>query len=193
VDGTPGLLFGPLQGARRRRSTRPGAGPAGSSAAPAAGPETAEADIDALADAFLARAAEAEARLTPVVDELARASGGELLGLEHRLKPAGSVRRKLAEVLADAPDSSAEEVLAGLTDAVRYTVGFAADGYPERAASVLEALAEAGYEAVGCGDPWDEPYPGMVSCWLDGDSIFEVRLDTVPSTVEGDAGVAGTR
>jgi len=150
APGGGGLLFGPLHGTRRRRSTRPGAGPAGSSAAPAAAdPEAGEANVDALIDALLVRAAEAEARLTPVLDELARVSGGELLGREHRLKPAGSVRRKLAGELADFPDSSAEEVLAGLTDAVRYTVGFVADGYPERAAWVLEALAEAGYEPVG--------------------------------------------
>jgi hypothetical protein len=142
-DGTPGLLFGPA-----RRQVGP--------AAP---------DED-LVKALLARAAAAEARLTPVLVAVAERVGGELCGLEHRLKPAASVRRKLVEELSDCATSTAAEVLDRMKDAVRYTV-VVPDGD-----GVHEALVEAGYEHV------------RYHFWRDGDQLFEVRVHTPESYAE---------
>jgi hypothetical protein len=146
-DGTPGLLFGPRARPRRQAPARPE-------------------PIDELIEELLAGAAAAEARLTPVLEAVAEAVGGALLGLEHRLKPAESVRRKLAEELADCPDSTAAEVLGRMKDAVRYTVGLAGDDGVEL---VREALLDAGYEHV------------RSHFWRDGDGLFEVRVHTPES------------
>jgi hypothetical protein len=142
-DGTPGLLFGPA-----RRPVEP--------AAP---------DED-LVKALLARAAAAEARLTPVLVAVAERVGGELCGLEHRLKPAASVRRKLAEELSDCATSTAAEILDRMKDAVRYTVVV-----PE-GDGVHEALVEAGYRHV------------RYHFWRDGDQLFEVQVHTPESYAE---------
>jgi hypothetical protein len=145
-DGTPGLLFGPPPRVRREPSRT------------APKPEE-------LIEALLVRAAAAEARLTPVLEAVAEAVGGELLGLEHRLKPADSIRRKVAEELADCPNSSVAEVLARMKDAVRYTVGLPAEGFDD----VREALIAAGYEHV------------RDQFWRDGEQLFEVQLHTPDS------------
>jgi len=149
-DGTPGLLFGSARGIRREPPPRPD-------------------PIDELVEALLVRAAAAEARLTPVLEAVAGAVGGELLGREHRLKPARSVRRKLAEELADCPDSTAAEVLARMKDAVRYTVGLPAGEYDGGAERVGEALAGAGFEPV------------RYHFWRDGEQLFEVQVHTAAS------------
>jgi hypothetical protein len=142
-DGTPGLLFGPA-----RRST---------------GPATPDEDLVA---ALLARAAAAEARLTPVLVAVAERVGGELRGLEHRLKPAASVRRKLTEELSDCATSTAAEVLDRMKDAVRYTVVVPDGG------GVHEALVEAGCRHV------------RYHFWRDGDQLFEVQVHTPESYAE---------
>ncbi len=180
VDGVPGLLFGPPPAVRAAAGSRP--------AAPRARLEIDE----ELVRAFLDRAATAEAELTPVLDGIAEAAGGALLGREHRRKPADAVRRKLAAELDDCPGSSVEDVLGRFRDAVRYTVGLPAEGYAAGAERVLAALADAGYEPVRCRNKWADPdgYPGIVSFWRAGAQLFEVWLHTAESYARwiGEAG-----
>jgi len=133
-------------------------------------------------DELVKRAAVVEVGLTPVLDGLARAAGGELLGLEHRCKTADAIRRKLADELPDCPDTTFAEALGRLKDAVRYTVCLPDEGYADGAARILAGLADRGYERVRLRNSWagDGGYPGVVGFWRSPDGlVFEVWLHAV--------------
>ncbi len=79
------------------------------------------------ADDLIASAAKAEKQVTPLLDEIARGEGAELVGLEHRLKKADSlpdkITRDAATEYAHLPvGEAASRTADGVKDVLRYTV-----------------------------------------------------------------------
>jgi hypothetical protein len=120
-----------------------------------------------------------------VLSDVAEAAGGWLYGLEHRLKTADAIGRKLAGLLRDSPDLTLDEALAALPDAVRYTVGLPDEAYRAGVATVRAELTARGYRAVRAVNGWGVPdrYPGIVTWWTEPASgqVFEVQLHTPAS------------
>src|SRR6266540_3392336 len=177
--GAPGRAGAPSQGWRTRSSAGPDVAWSDS-----AGRTLTTAQSSA-ADAFLDSARQAEPRITTAVRDLAERVGGELYGLDDRLKGPDSVKRKLADELSRRPAQTVAAALAMMRDAVRYTVGIPDSRYASGAQAAVDALSEGGYDPVKLTNSWGEPggYRGINSFWRDPETgqVFELQLHTPAS------------
>src|SRR6266511_984096 len=179
TPGAPGRAGAPSQGWRTRSSAGPDVAWSDS-----AGRTLTTAQSSA-ADAFLDSARQAEPRITTAVRDLAELVGGELYGLDDRLKGPDSVKRKLADELSRRPAQTVAAALAMMRDAVRYTVGIPDSRYASGAQAAVDALSEGGYDPVKLTNSWGEPggYRGINSFWRDPETgqVFELQLHTPAS------------
>ncbi|MGA5650288.1 hypothetical protein [Streptomyces seoulensis] len=134
---------------------------------------------------FLRTSTDAEPRIT---DTLQRTTGdvgqGRLIGLEYRLKGEESLKRKLATALLERPNATAEGLLHGIKDSVRYTIEFPASNYSQGVQRAVDSLRSQGFENVTFKDTWSSPgYKGINSTWKDPVSgqVFEVQFHTPES------------
>jgi hypothetical protein len=65
-----------------------------------------------------------EQQITPRLEEVERASPGQLVGKEYRLKDRERLKDKAAMSLEAAPGSSVDRLLTNIPDAVRFTLQY---------------------------------------------------------------------
>lgn len=103
-----------------------------------------------------------------------------LVGFDHRLKGLDRLKDKVAEDIF-VKSHSAEDALAGVKDAVRYTLQYDTASYTSGVRSDVERLQASGFEKVELRNSWaDDHYKGINSRWRDPDSglLFEVQFHT---------------
>jgi hypothetical protein len=138
----------------------------------------------AAAKTVLAKAQMAEPALTRSMQAGAERFGGKLIGLEHRLKTAESMQRKIAtDMLQDGV--TAEDAAARIGDAVRYTACFPPETLVDGAEAMTSKLVEDGNILVKRKNTWlDErsAYKGVNLQMqnLDG-QLFELQFHTPES------------
>ncbi|MDJ1131840.1 ATP nucleotide 3'-pyrophosphokinase [Streptomyces iconiensis] len=144
-----------------------------------------DAEQNRAADTYLARARAAERSISPQVRAAARRSGAELVGFDHRLKSADSLKRKVAGSLREAPGQTAEEALARLNDSIRYTLQWEDARYTWGVASASSTLADWGNDSLKWSNTWsrERAYKGINSAWRSPRSghPFEVQFHTPAS------------
>jgi hypothetical protein len=166
-------------------STPSGSSPPGSGWSHPDHPEvTLSPEANAAADRFLQRARNAESRITPVMDRIARDTGGELIGRKNRLKTEKSLKEKIARMMRRNPDLTADQAIARINDSVRFTIGQGPGGYTDGVRHAQQTLRDAGFEP----DPgqykyrWNEGpgYKGINTTWVDPQTgtQFEVQYHT---------------
>ena len=79
-----------------------------------------------------------ESSVTPALQSIAKANGGELLGLQYRLKTTGSLKRKIAT----SPEKH------NINDALRYTISFDEQHFTQGAQNTMASLKAQGYTQV---------------------------------------------
>lgn len=140
------------------------------------------------ADDLIASAAKAEKHVTPLLDEIAREEGAELVGLEHRLKKADSLTDKItrdaATEYAHLPvGEAASRTADGVKDVLRYTVQSERSRYADAYDAVTTKLKDRGFNLEKVKNTWANPgssqaglYRGINSQWRtpDGHS-FELQ------------------
>lgn len=135
------------------------------------------------ADAFLERARNAEPDITRNMQDNADATGGEMVGLDYRLKDPESFKRKLATELAE-NGGDLDAALRDMKDSVRYTTTWDTDNYTQGVQDATQRLRDQGYEQVKWKPSWgDEGYRGVNSFWRDPQTgqVFEVQFHTPES------------
>jgi hypothetical protein len=103
-----------------------------------------------------------------------------LVGFDHRLKGPDRIKDKVAEDIL-VKSRSAEDALAGVKDAVRYTFQYDTADYTSGVRSDMERLQGSGFEKVELRNSWtDDHYKGINSRWRDPSSglLFEVQFHT---------------
>jgi uncharacterized protein YukE len=136
------------------------------------------------AEAFRLHAEEVEKSLSPRMQELMRAHGGEPMGWRYRLKDADSLKRKLATDIAKYPEEHPVDLLSGIGDNVRYTVGFDEGSYAAKTRELAESLKAQGFEQQKFKNTWaEEGYQGINSNWADPETgyVFELQFHTEAS------------
>lgn len=111
---------------------------------------------------LVAKATAAEPELTRLASSLAEQHGGQMAGLDFRLKTEGSLARKIAADV-QAKGMTAAEVGDSLFDVNRYTAVFPADEYASSSQAVLDDLRGSGH-TVNVKNYWnnrDNPYQGI--------------------------------
>lgn len=136
-------------------------------------------DVQAAVQSLMAQAAAAEPALTADLVELQGVVGGDLAGLEFRLKGAGSMARKIAGDVLEGKGTVAE-VEGAIFDSVRYTYEIAAPGYAGGYGAALEALEAKGYSLVRAKNFWNSPgYSGINSIFQTPAGLkFELQFHT---------------
>lgn len=86
-----------------------------------------------------------EPMMTEKVTSIVEANGGEMDGLEHRVKSTDSLSRKI-DADSNNDGVSKEEAAADISDSVRYTTTFSEADYTDGAESIVNDLEADGYE-----------------------------------------------
>src|SRR5215831_2590944 len=150
-----------------------------------------------IADEVLAKCREAEGRdpdgnyadhgLTPAMRRIeAQLSHGHLAEdtEKHALKESDRFKEKLADLIKDEPDKSAEQHADEIHDGIRYTFIFDLDDYVSSVKSTTEKLEESGFELGVRKNNWGhDEYKGVNTRWQDYISgrRFEVQFHTEAS------------
>jgi hypothetical protein len=135
------------------------------------------------ADEFLERARNAEPGITGNMKDNADATGGDMVGLDYRLKDPESFKRKLATELAE-NGGDLDAALRDMKDSVRYTTTWDTGDYTQGVQDSTQRLRDQGYEPVKWKPTWgDEGYRGVNSFWRDPATgqVFEVQFHTPES------------
>jgi hypothetical protein len=142
-------------------------------------------DQHAQAKGMIDRVQRAESAITGHMQEVGRenAYGGQLAGLEHRLKGEERLKEKIAERVRANPDMTPEDATGEISDAIRYTFRFDSDAYAGGYQDVTERLEERGCEMFYSKNSWDSAeYKGVNTRWVSADGQrFEVQFHTPES------------
>lgn len=128
------------------------------------------------------KAAAIEPGVTRMVIDRVSDHGGEMQGLEYRLKSEDSLARKIDADAVKEHDGDRAAAAAAVSDAVRYTAVFPSESYTAGVESTLKSLEDDGY-AVRAKNFWQkgDPYQGMnVKATKDGVTV-ELQFHTQSS------------
>lgn len=109
------------------------------------GPTPSDADLQRMAQELYSKAAAVEPGITTFLREQVEGAGGEMHGLEYRLKGLDSIVSKIRREAAETGLPYAEAAQ-GITDLVRYTAVLSPDLLVERATQIQRELASQGWE-----------------------------------------------
>lgn len=136
-------------------------------------------------DAYLARARAAEPSISRDVQAAAILSQAELIGFDYRLKSPDSLKRKVATDLKEHPERNTDDVLARLSDAVRYTLQWPDDRYVTGVTIASQVLSAWGSDSTKWSNTWgrEKGYKGLNTGWRAPGSrqLFEVQFHTPSS------------
>ncbi len=104
-------------------------------------------DIALEAQNLLTRAREMEPRVTHMLRRVAESHAGQLAGMDHQLKSVGSLKEKLKQQMA-VKNKTLEEAVAGVNDALRYSVVLDPQDFTAGLRGVLASLDDQGHVRV---------------------------------------------
>jgi hypothetical protein len=127
----------------------------------------------------------AEPPITGHLREAERQSayGGQLVGLDYRLKGEERLKEKVAERARANPDVTPEDVTREIADAIRYTFQFEPGNYADGYRDVRQRLEEHECVMFYSKNSWQEAeYKGINTRWVTpGGQRFEVQFHTAES------------
>ena len=123
-----------------------------------------------------------EPEITPLLQDIAANTEGELLGFEFRIKEESSLRRK---IYRDALETGMthEQAAANVRDHLRYTLAWAPeDGYAEKYETTVSLLSDIGWDIYDSKSknffaPGDH-YGGINAQFTNGTDFFELQFHT---------------
>lgn len=102
---------------------------------------------------LLSKAQEAEQQVTPAVSAVVKAAGGEMVGLEHRLKTLPSLRRKI-HAKATERSQPVPTAADNISDALRYTGVIPTEKYSAAISTAIGALKADGFHVRELDQFW---------------------------------------
>jgi hypothetical protein len=118
--------------------------------------------------------------MTKLMQDLAELAGGELQGLEYRIKTTDSLARKIeADAAANKANPSQEFAASQISDAIRYTLTMPDSEYTAGFERTVKALESAGFE-LRTKNFWQpgDPYDGAnIKATKDGVAV-EIQVHT---------------
>jgi hypothetical protein len=128
-------------------------------------------------------AEEAEKSVTPAVRDVVEGLGGEMQGLEHRLKTRESIAGKIERKQRAYPGMDSETAARKIKDALRYTAVVPAVNYTvgvQKTMSQMEAAGFTPYETKNYWAPGDD-YDGFHAIYKRGGDYVELQFHTPES------------
>ena len=119
-------------------------------------------DIALEAQSLLTRAREMEPRVTHMLRRVAESHAGQLAGMDHQLKSVGSLKEKLKQQMA-LKNKTLEEAVAGVNDALRYSVVLDPQDFTAGLRGVLASLDDQGHVRVKLNNLFAKHQPAFKS------------------------------
>lgn len=145
-------------------------------------PEPIKEDLSLSVDKIVEKSQKIEPIITADINNIAIKAGGELVGLENRLKGASSIKRKIEAEIADGFSKS--KSLNKIRDAIRYTTVFKEKDFVTRYKAMQHLLAIKGYKTIVVKNTWknDSAYKG-VNTFIQNENgdVFEMQYHTQQS------------
>ena len=133
------------------------------------------------AQAIIAKAAKEEAAVTAQLQSAAQAAGGQMVGLDQRLKSEDSLTRKIA---SRAKHESVADVASDISDALRYTMVLDEKSYTQGVNQTMAALEAGGFKKLKVKPTWEKgaSYKGMNTVFeTPSGQAFELQFHTPES------------
>ncbi len=127
-----------------------------------------------------------EPKITTDLQEISKATGAELVGLDYRLKSKDSYLRKVNSDSKNSLDTKIiSDTIAGTNDVIRYTYQTAGDKLAESFNAVTGEMEAKGYSQFKLKNTWNDkrnPYKGINGIFISPDGQkFEVQFHTPES------------
>ncbi|WP_231993527.1 XopAD/skwp family type III secretion system effector [Pseudomonas syringae] len=119
-------------------------------------------DIALEAQSLLKRARKMEPRVTHMLRRVAESHAGQLAGMDHQLKSVGSLKEKLTQQMA-VKNKTLEEAVAGVNDALRYSVVLDPQDFTAGLRGVLASLDDQGHVRVKLNNLFAKHQPAFKS------------------------------
>lgn len=146
--------------------------------------DAAEPEVQRVTKELVSKMTQLEPDITANMKNIEQLTGGELVGLDFRLKTEKSLARKIRDTLKDEGFSrAASEVASEIADAVRYTLRFNNENYVDNVEKTLNVLRSQGYDIKSVKNFWTkgDPYQG-INIKLERNGILtELQLHTTES------------
>ncbi|HEY1920874.1 MAG TPA: hypothetical protein VGH27_35340 [Streptosporangiaceae bacterium] len=106
--------------------------------------------------------------------------GGQLVGLDFRLKGDNRLKEKVAETLRDNPGATPNEVVPAVPDAIRYTFRLDSKNYTAGYQDIKRRLEESGNQMYSSRNSWEAAeYKGINTRWVTPQNErFEIQFHT---------------
>lgn len=136
------------------------------------------------ANSIVGRAKSEEPGITRDMKSIVGQHGGEMVGLEFRMKSRESTARKVHAKVGEG--MTPEQAQAGIKDSVRYTAVFPSGDYGRGAHATVASLRRKGYKQTADKNYWHQPgdggYKGINTNWeTPSGLIIEVQFHTPES------------
>ena len=144
----------------------------------------------AQSEALIEDAEKAEATRTKALVDLVASTGGEMIGLEYRLKSDESLTRKIFD-RAEASGQPPEEVAKEMKDVLRYTTVFKPEAYVAGVQETVAKLLSSGHKKVKFKNTWGNAtgYLGINAVFATPEgAMFELQFHTADSFHAKDKG-----
>ena len=147
-------------------------------------PAEQRAAVIAEANTHAARAKKAEKTITPALQDIVGANGGEFERLDSRLKESDSLARKIADGVVEGNDGNGmtpEDAGSTMRDSGRSAVVLPDNGYWDAGTAVGDQLEAAGFQRRKQTEGWDpaQGYAGRNDTFIGPDGVeFEVQFHT---------------
>ncbi|WP_239689725.1 XopAD/skwp family type III secretion system effector [Pseudomonas syringae] len=119
-------------------------------------------DIALEAQSLLKRARKMEPRVTHMLRRVAESHAGQLADMDHQLKSVGSLKEKLTQQMA-VKNKTLEEAVAGVNDALRYSVVLDPQDFTAGLRGVLASLDDQGHVRVKLNNLFAKHQPAFKS------------------------------
>jgi uncharacterized Zn-binding protein involved in type VI secretion len=133
------------------------------------------------AQEILAKAAQAEPTVTAALKSVEQDVGGQLTGLDYRMKSEDSLTRKIAD---RSKHESIENITSDINDALRYTLVVDENSYTQSVNTTIAKLESQGFKKLKVKRSWGKgtPYKGINSVFeTPSGQAFELQFHTPES------------
>lgn len=176
--------FNPYHGKDGRFTSANGGGAVSFTYAPGKSEAHDKAICRAIAQDKVAKAKEAEPKLTKMLTGAASAAGGEMVGLKYAVKGEDSLTRKIRSEMKE-KGVTAKEAADSMKDVNRYTVQLDENNFASGYKTTMSTLESQGYEVVRVKNTMGDtsaPYRGVNTNIKSPDgSIWELQFHTAKS------------
>ena len=127
----------------------------------------------------LAKAQKMEPKLTKLVADFAKKTGGAMMGLQYRLKKLDSLSGKIVRQSKERQWTAAQTIKHDLKDTIRYSVAYNVETYTANVMKMMQTLEAEGWVFEKIKNTWaNKHYHGIGSVAIKNGQRFEIQFHT---------------